>query len=253
MAVRQDSSTTAAPAEINQKKVPGYVVHPAFGTYPFEFAKTSVQLQGNDGSRNPIKVILNVTRSHGILAVYSGCGSLVIGCVGKAAVRFLTFDTTKAQLRNSSGELSFGRGILTGMAAGVAESLLAVTPTERIKTAIIDDAKHARRFRSSLHAVQVLLRERGVADMYRGCLATTMKQSATSAVRMGTYNILKQWSQTAGVASNAVTTFAMGGAAGVVTVYATQPFDTIKTRSQGIAGASIGEALKGVIQDSGGL
>lgn len=37
--------------------------------------------------------------------------------------------------------------------------------------------------------------------------------------------------------------------AGLVTVYATQPFDTIKTRAQGVHGASIAEAVQSVIRD----
>lgn len=39
-------------------------------------------------------------------------------------------------LADSNGKLSPGRGILTGMVAGAVESVVAVTPTERIKTAL---------------------------------------------------------------------------------------------------------------------
>jgi solute carrier family 25 citrate transporter 1 len=34
------------------------------------------------------------------------------------------------------GKLTAGQGIVAGMAAGALESLIAVTPTERIKTAL---------------------------------------------------------------------------------------------------------------------
>lgn len=39
-------------------------------------------------------------------------------------------------LADSNGKLSPGRGILAGMVAGAVESVVAVTPTERIKTAL---------------------------------------------------------------------------------------------------------------------
>jgi solute carrier family 25 citrate transporter 1 len=62
--------------------------------------------------------------------------SLFKGTAFKASVRFLTFDSIKNALSDDSGKLSPSRGILAGMAAGCVESLVAVTPTERIKTAL---------------------------------------------------------------------------------------------------------------------
>ena len=58
------------------------------------------------------------------------------GTTAKAAVRFLSYDTIRNSLADDSGKLSAGRGILAGMVAGAVESVLAVTPTERIKTAL---------------------------------------------------------------------------------------------------------------------
>jgi solute carrier family 25 citrate transporter 1 len=39
--------------------------------------------------------------------------------------------------------------------------------------------------------------------------------------------------------------------AGIITTYATQPFDTIKTRSQSAKGASIAEATRSILVDGG--
>lgn len=47
------------------------------------------------------------------------------------------------------------------------------------------------------------------------------------------------------------TTFGIGALVGVVTAYATQLFDTIKTRAQGVEGAGIGEACQTVIREYG--
>lgn len=68
---------------------------------------------------------------------------------------------------------------------------------------------------------------------------------------MGTYNVLKEATKSRGIKTNVFTTFGTGALAGVVTVYATQPFDTIKTRAQGVQGASISEASRSVIRDYG--
>ena len=97
----------------------------------------------------------------------------------------------------------------------------------------------------------MLVRNNGIGELYRGLVSTTIKQSSTSAVRMGTYNILKEATKSQGIKSSVLTTFGTGALAGLVTVYATQPFDTIKTRAQGVKGVGIIEAARSVIQDHG--
>lgn len=47
------------------------------------------------------------------------------------------------------------------------------------------------------------------------------------------------------------TNFGIGALAGVVTVYATQPFDTVKTRAQGVHGIGIVKATRGMMRDHG--
>jgi solute carrier family 25 citrate transporter 1 len=74
---------------------------------------------------------------------------------------------------------------------------------------------------------------------------------------MGSYNILKELvasrrrSAGSSAAADQVVTFATGAAAGTVTVYVTQPFDTIKTRAQGAKGQSTMEAVRSVWRDGG--
>ena len=137
------------------------------------------------------------------------------------------------------------------MLAGTVEAVVAVAPTERIKTALIDDAKGAKRFRGSVHAISTLVQESGMRGLYRGLFATIMKQASTSAVRMGSYNVLKETAKTFQIPQNTATVFSMGAIAGTVTVYATQPFDTIKTRAQSAKGATTMDAFRGVLRESG--
>ncbi|KAL1619354.1 hypothetical protein SLS54_006631 [Diplodia seriata] len=237
-------------------------------TYPFEFAKTRVQLRNEtttttpqQGPRqpyrspNPFHIIRAVVRDEGARALYSGCASLVIGSVGKDGVRFLSFDLIKRQFADpDTGTLTPLRSLGAGMSAGVA-SATAVTPTERIKTALIDDARAGgeRRFRGSMvEAVRAVVREDGVVrGLYRGFAGTTLKQASATACRMGTYNILKDWERARGVEQTTVVNFANGSVAGIVTTYATQPFDTIKTRCQSARGESMAAAVKSIWDDGG--
>jgi solute carrier family 25 citrate transporter 1 len=137
------------------------------------------------------------------------------------------------------------------MTAGVVASITAVTPTERIKTALIDDARNEKRFRSGLHATSTIWKENGLMGLYRGFAGTTLKQASATAFRMGTYNILKDYETTKNIEQNTAVNFANGSVAGVVTTLSTQPFDVIKTRSQSARGTSTAEAVKSVLLDYG--
>lgn len=68
-------------------------------------------------------------------------------------------------------------------------------------------------------------------------MPTTLRQSLNSATRFGSYGLFKEIAlsyKENGEKLGSTVTFAIGGAAGVVTVYVTQPVDTIKTRMQSI-------------------
>jgi solute carrier family 25 (mitochondrial citrate transporter), member 1 len=49
-------------------------------TYPFEFAKTRVQLYGHQGVRNPFAVVAKVAREEGLRALYKGCSTMIAVC-----------------------------------------------------------------------------------------------------------------------------------------------------------------------------
>jgi len=167
---------------------------------------------------------------------YAGCTTLIIGNSAKAGIRFVAFDQYKKLLADENGKVSGPRNVLAGFGAGVTESLLAVTPTESIKTTLIDDRKSPNpRMRGFLHAVPIIARERGIRGFFQGFVPTTMRQSANSATRFGAYTGLKQLAEgyvAPGEKLGAVSTFLIGGLAGLITVYVTQPLDTIKTRMQ---------------------
>jgi len=149
---------------------------------------------------------------------------------------FVAFDQYKSMLADENGKLTGPRTVLAGFGAGVTESLLAVTPTESIKTTLIDDRKRAQpRMRGFLHAVPMIAKERGLAGFFQGFVPTTLRQSANSAVRFGSYTSLRQLAESwtaPGEKLGTISTFTIGGLAGLITVAVTQPLDTIKTRMQ---------------------
>ena len=173
-------------------------------------------------------------------------------------MRFLSFDTVKNQFRDKeTGALSPLRNLFAGMAAGVVASFTAVTPTERIKTALIDNARNSNsevkvlRYTSSIDCIRAIIREDGIKGLYRGLLGTTLKQASSTSFRMGSYNIIKDFEIMHHVHQTTAVNFANGAAAGTITTLATMPFDTVKTRCQGMKGMTTGEAIRGIWEDGG--
>jgi solute carrier family 25 (mitochondrial citrate transporter), member 1 len=87
--------------------------------------------------------------------------------------------------------------------------------------------------RGFLHGSRIIAQEQGIRGFFKGFVPTTARQAANSAVRFSSYTGLKQIAQSyvaPGEKLGALSTFGIGGMAGVITVYATMPLDTVKTR-----------------------
>lgn len=169
---------------------------------------------------------------------YAGCTTLVVGNAIKAGVRFTAYDFYTNALRDSEGHVSGPSTVLAGLATGVTESLVAVTPFESIKTQLIDDRKSSSpRMRGFLHGSRIIAQEKGLRGFFQGFVPTTLRQGANSGVRFSSYATLRQAAQgyvAPGEKLGALSTFGIGALAGIITVYATMPLDTVKTRMQSI-------------------
>ncbi|CAD6583809.1 MAG: hypothetical protein CYPHOPRED_002499 [Cyphobasidiales sp. Tagirdzhanova-0007] len=211
-------------------------------TYPLEFVKTQSQLAKKAGSSSkstsPLRVAKETFRERGFSGFYTGCGALVTGNAVKAAVRFLSYDQFKTLLVNKEGKLTGPRSLAAGLGAGVMEAIFAVTPSETIKTKLIDDQRRPTpRYRNMAHGTAMIVREEGIFGIYRGLFPVMLRQSGNSAVRFSSYSSLKslvQGSTRPGEQLPTALTFMIGAAAGVITVYTTMPLDTIKTRMQSL-------------------
>lgn len=213
-----------------------------FITYPFEFAKTRLQLVNKtaNASRNPLTLIARTARTDGVGAIYAGIYPFLIGNITKAGVRFLGFDAIRNALRDERGQLSGPRGALAGLGAGVLESIVATTPGESIKTAFIDDRQSPvpRYNQGFIRGLSLMVKDKGFSIFYRGIVPVTMRQAANQTVRLGSYSKIKGVVESNKSNPNeplgALGTFAVGALVGVITVYATMPIDTVKTRMQSV-------------------
>jgi solute carrier family 25 citrate transporter 1 len=104
--------------------------------YPTEFVKTQLQLN-NKLYSGPIQCARHIVRERGVLGLYKGLSTLIVGSIPKAAVRFATFQQLSKALKDDKGKLSTANTVLCGLAAGASEALIAVAPAETIKTKLV--------------------------------------------------------------------------------------------------------------------
>jgi len=178
------------------------------------------------------------------------------GSFAKDAIRFATFDTIKSLFGNPTSSSAL-QSLLSGLTAGIVASTLVITPTERLKTALIDDAHRAHRtstprhFRGALHATSDIWRLKGIRGLWAGYAATTLKQAGATTVRLGSYDIIKTWEKSKGFEASIALNFFNGAVAGTVTTLLTQPVDTVKTRAQSVKGAGVVEAVSEIWRRDG--
>lgn len=229
-------------------------------TYPTEYVKTRQQLASRGGSSQTITTIVAQTFRNGkaVQTLYSGAGSFCISNAAKSGVRFFVFDKARSYMARDprTGKWSSSSNLLAGLVAGAAESVLVVTPGETLKTRIIENRQMPRsqQFTGVVDAVRQILHMNGPNGLYRGVMPVTLKQSSNAMVRFTSYNaFVNLLDNTFHGRLDGMKPVLAGASAGIVTVYVTMPFDSVKTRLQAASTSSVGtfECIGSMIRNEG--
>ncbi len=202
--------------------------------------KTQLQLASRSSGvaiapySTPVGCLTYTVQNKGFFGLYSGLSTVVTGSIPKASVRFGAFNFVSERLRGNDGKLSSVSTMLSGLAAGVVEAVVAVTPMETVKTKLIHDQNSATpRYKGMVHGVRTIVGEEGIASIYKGVVPTMMKQGTNQMVRFAIYGRIKEY--ITGGNTHMIPlwqSLLSGSLAGFVSVYFTMPFDVVKTRMQ---------------------
>ncbi|XP_053999575.1 putative tricarboxylate transport protein, mitochondrial [Hylaeus anthracinus] len=224
-------------------------------TYPTEYVKTQLQLDGKSGASKQYTgiwdCVTKTVQNRGFFGLYRGLSVLIYGSIPKSAVRFGSFEKVKGFLVNENGKLTTQTSLLAGLCAGASEAIFAVTPMETIKVKFINDQRSANpKYRGFLHGVKMIIQEYGVRGIYQGLAPTILKQGSNQAIRFCTMETLKEWykggDKNVTIPKYVIGTF--GACAGALSVFGNTPIDVIKTRMQGLEASKYKNSVDCMIQ-----
>ena len=226
--------------------------------WPTEYTKTLLQLQKNQGGQQQYKGMIDCAsqqiKKNGPLGLYRGLAPALAFSIPKAGIRFGGFSLFQNQIMNITGQenktplISLG----AGMMSGALEGALVVTPSETIKTKLIEMNQ------GTVQGIKSIVREKGVSGLYRGVVPTVIKQSSNQGIRFMTFGTYKQF-LTRDQENDSLTSYQAlfgGMLSGTVSTLGNNPIDMVKTRMQGVEAGqyfSTSDCIKQVLTKEGPL
>jgi len=195
-------------------------------------------------SLGPIGTAQRIVQREGFFALYKGLTAVYTGIVPKMAIRFVSFEQYREMLSKfeNNGEKTSRVTFFAGLASGLTEAVVVVTPAEVCKIrlqsqfhSLMDPSQmHHRKYKNVVQAAYVIVREEGLGALYKGVVPTMLRQGINQAVNFTCYNAAKQWvmewQQTDQL--HHWQSLMIGGISGGVGPLANNPMDIVKTRLQ---------------------
>lgn len=210
-------------------------------SYPFEFAKTRLQLQSPlspkqiKGSFGVFKDVRS-THPRGLIGVYDGLKPALLRQATYGTLKMVLYQECKTQL-DSYAKTSSGtwltptvQTLLAGVVAGACSSAIC-TPSDVIKVRMAAGDQY--RYTGLWHAISSIVKDGGVAGAYRGWIPTTQRAMLVTLLNVSAYDICKMnllELEVGGLKDDVKTHFIASMFASLVSVYGSQPVDTVKSR-----------------------
>ncbi|KRY75318.1 Protein dif-1 [Trichinella pseudospiralis] len=208
--------------------------------HPFDTIKVRLQTASTaTGGFGPstLSCLKKTVVDEGILALYKGMAAPVVGVAPLFALYFFGCSIGKRlQQANADEQLSIIKTFNAGALSGMMTTLI-VAPGERIKCLLQVQHQHQRseaQYAGPVDVFKKLYKEGGIRSIYRGTVATLLRDVPASGAYLATYEFLMRSmtsSDDTGELSVSKTLLA-GGVAGLANWAVALPQDVLKSRLQ---------------------
>ncbi|GAB1603017.1 mitochondrial glutamate carrier 1-like isoform X1 [Argonauta hians] len=222
--------------------------------FPIDLVKTRLQNQqpGPNGQlyyKSLFDCGVKTFRNEGFFGMYRGSGVNLLLITPEKAIKLVGNDFFRHLLKTESAKLPFHRELLAGAGAGMCQ-IIVTTPMELLKIQLQDAGRSGSEVRLSATRIALnLLREKGIAGLYKGCGATMLRDVTFSAIYFPLFANLNALGKRRPGSDQAVFyhSFISGCAAGCVASFSVNPFDVIKTRLQTLKKAEGEKEYSGIV------
>uniref|UniRef100_A0A8C7Y1L8 Mitochondrial glutamate carrier 1 n=1 Tax=Oryzias sinensis TaxID=183150 RepID=A0A8C7Y1L8_9TELE len=240
--------------------------------FPIDLAKTRLQNQQN-GSRlytSMSDCLIKTIRSEGYFGMYRGAAVNLTLVTPEKAIKLAANDFFRQHL-SKDGKLTLVKEMLAGCGAGTCQ-VIVTTPMEMLKIQLQDAGRIGKTKRNTLFTAQrklmpetvaagtvetksptamqltrQLLREKGIAGLYKGLGATLLRDVPFSIIYFPLFaNLNNLGKKDVDGPAPFYVSFISGCLAGSTAAVAVNPVDVIKTRLQSLNRASTEDTYSGV-------
>jgi solute carrier family 25 citrate transporter 1 len=193
-------------------------------------------------SLGPIGTARRIIQREGFMSLYKGLTAVWTGIVPKMAIRFLSFEEYKQVLSHTPMGTTSYAVFLAGLASGLTEAVMVVTPAEVCKIrmqsqyhSMIDPSQvQHRKYTNVLQTAFTIVKEEGLSALYKGVVPTMMRQGCNQAVNFTAYGFIKRKVMEHQGTSELQhwQSLLIGGMSGGMGPMVNNPLDVVKTRMQ---------------------
>lgn len=216
-------------------------------TFPLDITKTRLQIQGEHASkkhgrqihqyRGMVKTAAGIVTEEGLSKLWQGLPPAVLRHFVYSGCRmgFYEYLRDYVMKKDTDGYFPLWKSIVAGMSAGAAAQFLA-SPTDLVKVQMQMEGKrllegHTKRYRGTMHAFQIIVKESGMRGLWRGWLPNVQRAALVNLGDLTTYDTAKHTIlRKTGLQDNYVTHMLSSICSGLVAATLGTPADVIKTR-----------------------
>ena len=173
-------------------------------TYPLDLTKTRLQLQGEVASgdlnfkyKGMIRTALGIVKEEGLLMLWRGMLPALYRHAIYTGIRMTAYEEIRNELqRTDKNGFPLWKKVVAGMTAGGVGQLVA-SPTDLIKTQIQMEGKRGLqgkppRVKGMTDAFQKIVKQGGVAGLWRGCWPNVQRAALVNLGDLSTYDTIKR-------------------------------------------------------------
>eukprot|EP00252_Welwitschia_mirabilis_P004628 TRINITY_DN14934_c1_g1_i1.p1 TRINITY_DN14934_c1_g1~~TRINITY_DN14934_c1_g1_i1.p1 ORF type:complete len:321 (+),score=59.63 TRINITY_DN14934_c1_g1_i1:408-1370(+) len=242
--------------------------------YPISVVKTRLQVTARN-IENPtaVSIFKNILKADGVLGLYRGFGTVIVGAVPGRVIFLTALETTKAISLKIMEKTSLPEATQVALANGFAGMISSIAaqsvfvPLDVISQRLmVQGMTYTAKYNGGLDAAKRILKTDGVRGLYRGFGMSVVTYSPSSAVWWASYGTSQRliWrsigykgEDSSKMPSQGEIVLVQAGSgifAGAVASLITTPLDTVKTRLQVLdtkSRPSVKQTIKRLIDEDG--